>query len=140
MNISKYFEGRSNRRDYFIGFLAIITVSFVVSAPIFFVVDYTQDSILLRLVYAFPVLLSLPVACRRMQDVGHSGGWVFIPAVLSFFGVIAASGFSALLSLLLFVWPSNKKENEYGSVPVSVGGFLRPLWKGGSVPVSKNKD
>ncbi len=68
-----------------------------------------------------------------MQDVGHSGAWVVFATIFSFAG---HSGLAFLLTILLFFWPGNKAKNHYGDVPVSVGGFFRPLLNTGSVSTS----
>jgi uncharacterized membrane protein YhaH (DUF805 family) len=132
----KIFQGRTNRRDYAIAVLAVILITAVISTPLAMTLPKEMFQQIVLGVQIVAILALLPVTVRRMQDVGHSGVWVLMAQIASVFGYFV---WSALISVLLLFWAGKKDESEYGAVPASVGGFIKPLYKAGSLPSVKEK-
>jgi uncharacterized membrane protein YhaH (DUF805 family) len=108
MHISKYFEGRTNKRDYLLtsllAYLVFVAIGYVVlkiSPPFYTFVG----------IVVVTNALLLPLITRRMHDIGHSGWWVLL--VLPFIGL------SWVFSIGLIFYKGSKFPNRWGGVPTN---------------------
>ena len=132
------FSGRASRSEYWWFFLAVMLGALVAMllGP-------------LGLIYGLAMLCPMLAAgCRRLQDTGRPGWWIFIPAAFNLIssqlapdmlddaaiaagdfpstGAVALSGVLGLVGLVLtviFIWwltrPSDPDTNQYGPPPAA---------------------
>ncbi|HHA2859787.1 DUF805 domain-containing protein [Stenotrophomonas maltophilia] len=107
------FEGRANRREYWMFQLFLLIVSAVLMVPLIAGLVMQSDglgiaSIILFVVFWLATLLPIiAVTVRRLHDCNQSG-WLYLLAFIPFGG------------LVIFVFallPGTPQENVYGPVP-----------------------
>lgn len=107
------FDGRINRKPYWMGVLIMIAGAIVLSVVVGFVVDFTSRAygiytLLLQLALLYP---SAALMAKRLHDRDRPTWWIalilvpsFLQAVASAFGDPANPGAAVLgLSLIVFV-------------------------------------
>lgn len=107
------FEGRANRREYWMFQLLLLIVSAVLMMPLIAGLVMQSDvpciaSIILFVVFWLATLLPvMAVTVRRLHDCNQSG-WLFLSALVPGGGIVIM-----IFSLL----PGTPQENVYGPVP-----------------------
>ena len=107
------FRSRSRRSEYWFLILGIflvnIVIGFILGAIAYFVID--EDDIFqigILLVEFCCFIFSLPVAVRRLHDIGNSG-WFMLLNCIPIIGQI--------ILIVLFCFDSQMESNEYGPSP-----------------------
>lgn len=106
------FEGRSQRKEYWIFWLSNFIIGFVLR-----VIELSADSdpssefgLLTGIFFLIIIVPSIAVAIRRLHDTGRSGWWL----LLSFIPLIG------LIPFVFFMLDSQSGTNEYGQDPKSI--------------------
>ena len=116
----KYFttSGRATRAEYWwftLFWYALLIIPVFVGVGLDFFADFSNAlgvSILIScIILLFTFIPAISVQVRRVHDVGLSGSFVFLQLVPM------VGGFVGLLVLIVTIWPSEDKENEYGPNP-----------------------
>lgn len=105
------FSGRASRSEFWFFQLFICIVNSVTYSFVFLLATIADSSIPLALSYLVYLGLFLPhlgLAWRRMHDVGHCGGYIFM-------GLIPLVGW--IFVLIACCKESEPFENDYGPVP-----------------------
>lgn len=98
------FEGRARRKEFWMFYLFIITVSIVLGMVSGII---SPEGVgMIAVIFQIGILIPyISVSIRRMHDVGKSGWYILIP----------------LYNLILFVSDGDKGPNEYGPDPKGSG-------------------
>lgn len=108
------FEGRANRREYWMFQLFLLIVSAVLMVPLVTALVMQSDvlgiaSIILFVVFWLATLLPvIAVTVRRLHDCNQSG-WFYLLALVPGGGIVI---------LVFALLPGTPQENAYGPVPV----------------------
>jgi uncharacterized membrane protein YhaH (DUF805 family) len=108
------FEGRANRREYWMFQLFLLIVSAVLMVPLVTALVMQSDvlgiaSIILFVVFWLATLLPvIAVTVRRLHDCNQSG-WFYLLALVPGGGIVI---------LVFALLPGTPQENVYGPVPV----------------------
>ena len=111
------FDGRANRREYWMFQLFMLIVSVVLMVPMITALVMQSDglgiaSIILFVLFWLATLLPvIAVTVRRLHDCNQSG-WLYLLAL------VAGGGLVILVFALL---PGTPEENRYGPVPPEFG-------------------
>lgn len=111
------FDGRANRREYWMFQLFLVLATFVLMAP--FVIAAVMESqglmiasgVLFALFWLATIVPIIAVTVRRLHDCNHSG-WLYLLSFVPFGG------------LVIFVFtllPGTPEENRFGPVPPEFG-------------------
>lgn len=115
------FEGRANRREYWMFqlFLLLATAAVSLLAGVLAIVMHSNESALAAIVMGLMALLGLmwlativpliAVTVRRLHDCNQSG-WLYLLALVPGGGVVI---------LVFALLPGTPQENRYGPVPVA---------------------
>lgn len=118
------FSGRSSRSEFWYFFLFYhlillgtgVVCGVLFSLSEFFLYVYLVGVSVFVLISLIP---ALSVAVRRLHDIGYSGLWMIVIALLSALAGIDTSGLLALIFLIVFIVvftrPSEAHDNKYGS-------------------------
>ena len=99
------FEGRANRKEFWMWVLVVFVISFVLSL-------IPKAGGILSAIFSLAVLLtSIGVTARRLHDLGKSG-WLQMLGLIPFIGI--------LIVLILCIPEGSKESNAYGA-PVGTG-------------------
>ncbi len=107
------FEGRANRREYWMFQLLLLIVSAVLMVPLIAGLAMQSDalgmaSIVLFVVFWLATLLPvMAVTVRRLHDCNQSG-WFYLLALVPGGGIVI---------LVFALLPGTPQENAYGPVP-----------------------
>ncbi|WP_313440431.1 DUF805 domain-containing protein [Stenotrophomonas sp.] len=115
------FEGRANRREYWMFqlFLLLATAAVSLLAGVLAIIMHSNESALAAIVMGLMALLGLmwlativpliAVTVRRLHDCNQSG-WLYLLALVPGGGVVI---------LVFALLPGTPQENRYGPVPVA---------------------
>ncbi|WP_164283654.1 DUF805 domain-containing protein [Stenotrophomonas maltophilia] len=107
------FEGRANRREYWMFQLLLLIVSAVLMVPLIAGLVMQSDvpciaSIILFVVFWLATFVPvIAVTVRRLHDCNHSG-WMYLLAFVPFGGLVV---------FVFALLPGTPQENVYGPVP-----------------------
>ena len=104
----KDYRGRSRRSEYWFCILFIIILLFPITLFLYFNVNYDTSSIILSIISIIIIIFYLPLAVRRLHDIGLSGWFILI-------NLVPIVG--PLMLLYFFVQDSHKVENKWGPSP-----------------------
>lgn len=108
------FDGRANRREYWMFQLFMLIVSVVLMVPMITALVLQSDGLGIASIILFWLATLLPVIAvtvRRLHDCNQSG-WLYLLAFIPFGG------------LVIFVFtllPGTPEANPYGPVPPELG-------------------
>ncbi|WP_312709383.1 DUF805 domain-containing protein [Stenotrophomonas sp.] len=117
------FEGRANRREYWMFqlFLLLATAAVSLLAGVLAIIMHSNESALAAIVMGLMALLGLmwlvtivpliAVTVRRLHDCNQSG-WLYLLALVPGGGVVI---------LVFALLPGTPQENRYGPVPPEFG-------------------
>lgn len=117
------FDGRANRREYWMFqlFLVLVTAAVSLLAGVLAIIMQSNESALAAIVIGLMALLGLiwlativpliAVTVRRLHDCNQSG-WLYLLALVPGGGVVI---------LVFALLPGTPQENRYGPVPPAFG-------------------
>ena len=113
-NLLKLFDGRLGRLHYFLGVIFIEGVSALILT--------IAPSIVLSLLLT---ALTLPIAVRRVHDIGFPGFWAVgrFLSYFSYFGGIYIA-IALVFDLCLYIIRGTQGVNKYGEAPKPGLGFI----------------
>ena len=107
------FAGRASRSEFWFMLLWFILIGFAVMVGSMMLAVTGLSLVVMLLCWLFSLATIIPSICvsvRRLHDIGYSGWWWWI-------GLLPLVG--GLILLILYILPSEPRENRYGQVPFS---------------------
>lgn len=117
MSISRYFEGRLSRMEYFLpGLILAFIVGLISSVTGIF--NETLGLLVSFVGACLMMFVSFSLMVRRLHDLGHSG-WMSLLSLLL--------GLNVIFGLYVLFAPGQKEANKYGDVPTGKKQWLDVL-------------